>query len=176
MAKSKFSKKQIAGALLLSSTAIGATASGTASANSFTNFLKNGLWKTGEIVKSGVNKVVFSSKISNKLDGRENILGTATWGVVCLLAYGIYRAIKKVVHYYKHSRLFNAYYDAKQAAIYKLKELNNYSSLLNQNHTTDIQKSENLNKGKINIDEPKIDVKNFLKHWIKIILIMALIV
>ena len=176
MTKSKFSKKQIAGALLLSSTAIGATASGTASANSFTNFLKNGLWKTGEVVKSGVNKVVFSSKISNKLDGHENILGTATWGVVCLLAYGIYRAIKKVVHYYKHSRLFNAYYDAKQAAICKLKELNNYSSLLNQNHTTDIQKSENLietleaysniilDKGKINIDEPKIDVKKYKEN------------
>ena len=160
MAKSKFSKKQIAGALLLSSTAIGATASGTASANSFTNFLKSGLGKTGEVVKSGVN-ILFGNKISNKLDGRENILGTATWGVVCLLAYGIYRAIKKVVHYYKHSRLFNAYYDAKQAAICKLKELNNYSSLLNQNHTTDIQKSENLNKGKINIDEPKIDVEKY---------------
>ena len=63
MAKSKFSKKQIAGTLLLSSTAIGATASGTASANSFMDFLKNGLWKTGEVVKSGFNKI--GDKVAN---------------------------------------------------------------------------------------------------------------
>ena len=62
MAKSKFSKRQIAGALLLSSTAIGTTASTTASANAFTDFLKNGLGKTGEIVKSGVNLVTTTVK------------------------------------------------------------------------------------------------------------------
>ena len=39
MARIKFSKRQIAGVLLLSSTAIGATASGTASANAFTKFI-----------------------------------------------------------------------------------------------------------------------------------------
>ena len=39
MAKSKFGKKQIAGVLLLSSTAIGATASSTSSANAFTKFI-----------------------------------------------------------------------------------------------------------------------------------------
>lgn len=39
MAKSRLSKRQIAGALLLSSTAIGTTASGTASANAFTKFI-----------------------------------------------------------------------------------------------------------------------------------------
>ena len=82
MAKSKFSKKQIAGTLLLSSTAIGATASGTASANLFTDFLKNGLGnlvnkagnyavskidKAGEILESGFNKIgdkVAGSKFS----------------------------------------------------------------------------------------------------------------
>ena len=99
MAKSKFSKKQIAGTLLLSSAAIGAVASGTASANAFTDFFKNGLGKTGEIVKSGVN-MVFGSKISNKLDGHEISVGTVTWGVGCLLVYGLYRAIKSGLNHY----------------------------------------------------------------------------
>jgi hypothetical protein len=86
MSKSKFSKRQIAGTLLLSSTAIGATASSTVSAKNFKDLMKNtkeylgskadALWqgtkgvsstagnyavstmdKVGEILKSGVNKV-----------------------------------------------------------------------------------------------------------------------
>ena len=83
MSKSKFSKRQIAGAILLSSMAIGATASGTASANlvgyigkeasygvgSYAsdawNWLKGSIGdyavstmdKGGEILKSGVNKI-----------------------------------------------------------------------------------------------------------------------
>lgn len=86
MSKSKFSKRQIAGTLLLSSTAIGATASSTVSANRFKDLMKNtkgylgskadALWqgtkgvsstagnyavstmdKVGEILKSGVNKI-----------------------------------------------------------------------------------------------------------------------
>lgn len=96
MAKSKFSKKQIAGTLLLSSAAISAVASGTASANKFKDFLGNGLRKTGELVKN----IMFGGEISNKLDGHEQIVGTVTWGVVCLLAYGTYKAIKAGFNYY----------------------------------------------------------------------------
>ncbi len=92
MSKSKFSKRQIAGALLLSSTAIGATASGTASADSFMDFMKNtadALWqrtkgvssaagnyavttmdKGGKILKSGVNKIGdLASNTYNKVAG-----------------------------------------------------------------------------------------------------------
>lgn len=95
MAKSKFSKKQIAGTLLLSSAAIGAVASGTASANKFTDFLR----KTGELVKIAVG-----DKIGNKLDGHEQIVGTVvgtvTVGLLFALTYGTYRAIIAGVDYY----------------------------------------------------------------------------
>ena len=99
MSKSKFSKRQIAGTLLLSSTAIGATASSTVSANKVMDFMKStkdylgskadALWqgtkgtfsaagnyavsimdKGGEILKSGVNKVGdLASNSYNKVAG-----------------------------------------------------------------------------------------------------------
>ena len=103
MAKSKFSKSHIAGTLLLSSTAIGAVASGTASANKVTDFLGNGLRKTGELVKSAAN-MVLGNKISNKLDGHEQIVGTVTVGLLFALTYGTYRAIKAGVNYYVNKK------------------------------------------------------------------------
>ena len=98
MSKSKFSKRQIAGAILLSSTAIGATASGTASASLMNyigkdtsysddvgiyardtwNLLKGSIGdyavstmdKGGEILKSGVNKIGnLASNSYNKVVG-----------------------------------------------------------------------------------------------------------
>ena len=96
MSKSKFSKRQIAGAILLSSMAIGATASGTASADLMDyigkeashdvgsyasnawNWLKGSIGdyavptmdKGGEILKSGVNKIGdLASNTYNKVAG-----------------------------------------------------------------------------------------------------------
>ena len=103
MAKSKFSKKQIAGTLLLSSAAISAVASGTASANKFKDFLGNGLRKAGELVKIAVG-----DKIGNKLDGHEQIVGTVvgtvTVGLLFALTYVTYRAIRAGFDYYSDNK------------------------------------------------------------------------
>lgn len=142
MAKSKFSKRHIAGALLLSSTAIGAVASGTASANKVTDFLGNGLRKTGELVKSAAN-MVLGNKIGNKLDGHEQIVGTVvgtgTVGLLFALTYVTYRAIKAGVDYYVNKK--------------------------NKNRRLNVIKGENPNYGiemkKLNVNENNIiEVKN----------------
>lgn len=212
MAKSKFSKKQIAGVLLLSSTAVGATASGTASANSFTNFLKNaknglgnlvneagtyavsGIDKAGEILKSGVNKIgdkvagskfseytgkifgytsdkvstaynelkgstagewVKNSKVGKFIGNNKNTAYKHAWGAVAVglllvLVYGTYKAIKKVNHYYKYRHLI-AFINSKNKVLKKIEELteilspDNNKESINKAISTAKKLSNNLN-------------------------------
>ena len=136
MAKSKFSKSHIAGTLLLSSTAIGAVASGTASANKVTDFLKNASGKLGGVVKSGVN-MMLGNKISAKLDGHEQIVGTVTVGLLFALAYGTYRAIKAGVNYYVNKKNKN-----ENSNLVRLRK-----SDYNIDNNNDDLENPNINKG-----------------------------
>ena len=213
MAKSKFSKKQIAGTLLLSSTAIGATASGTASANPFMDFLKNGLGnlvnkagtyavsnidKAGEILESGFNKIgdkvagskfseytgkIFGHTSSDKASAAYNELKGSTagkwiknskvgkfignnestaykhaWGAVAVglllvLGYGTYWAIKKVADYYNY-RHYYAYENSKDRLLEKIKELTDILSPYkdkNENIREAMNTAEKLSKSLNNL-------------------------
>ena len=114
----------------LSSTAIGATASTTASANAFTDFFKNGLGKIGEIVKSGVN-MVFGNKISNKL-----VMSTVAVGLVCVLVYGTYRAIKAGISYYNTNNDLNA-----NKNFYNINEIGNNNNISEEHLKKRIRKT-----------------------------------
>ena len=171
MAKSKFSKKQIAGTLLLSSAAIGAVASGTASANKFTDFLR----KTGELVKIAVG-----DKIGNKLDGHEQIVGTVvgtvTVGLLFALTYGTYRAIKAGFEYYSSNKKNNE--NKKKIKIDNNKKFEdigkNEEKILDKEDNAQIEKDNIINEKKYesqsisiqkketnqNIDTKKNEIKN----------------
>ena len=111
MAKSKFGKKQIAGVLLLSSTAIGTTASGTASANAFTKFI-------GSKVSHAYNCVTNSTV--GKVVGIVGIVGITA--ILLAVARVPYRIRKLRFEYHRESlnNSLNELLDAIQKLISKI--------------------------------------------------------
>lgn len=131
VARIKFSKRQIAGVLLLSSTAIGATASGTASANAFTKFI-------GSKVSHAYNWVTDSTV--GKVVGIVGI--TAILLAVARVPYRVRR-----LRYEYYSNLLNSSSEQLSKATEKLiLKIENY---LNSEVSKDLKQEVNEKNGKI---------------------------
>ena len=126
MSKSKFSKKQIASALLLSSTAIGATASGTASAG-FIDFMKKAI---GDV----------AGKVGNFVSG--HVWGVTSVTLLGIIAYGTYKAIKARISLFKEAK--KKLLDDISKLIKEIKEVNKEVNKDERNYKTFIEKLEKL--------------------------------
>ena len=99
MSKSKFSKRQIAGALLLSSTVIGATASGTTSAN-FMDFMKNTIGNVAGKVGNFVSDHAWSIAIVG-------FSASLMWDPLSSLANDVYEKARDIINTFSARKKFS---------------------------------------------------------------------